>query len=157
MKRAYSPEAESLIRHHINHITKLEFMPAFTAGFNQSFTLANISSAFRGAGLVPHQLDAVLPKLDVQLRKPTPAALPEAVWEGRTPSDVRELKAQSSLIRDRDRPYNSSSPASTIEAIKQLKKGAEVMRDHIASLERTNEAVTTPKQRKGSGFGSMEC
>ncbi len=53
LKRAYSREVESLIRHHINHITKLEFLPAFKAAFDQSFTLANISSAFRGAGLVP--------------------------------------------------------------------------------------------------------
>jgi hypothetical protein len=27
-KRAYSREIEALIRHHINHITKLEFLPA---------------------------------------------------------------------------------------------------------------------------------
>jgi hypothetical protein len=46
LKRAYSCEAESLIRHHINHITKLEFLPAFKAAFYQSFTSANICSAF---------------------------------------------------------------------------------------------------------------
>jgi hypothetical protein len=34
LKRAYSREVESLIRHHINHITKLEFLPAFKAAFN---------------------------------------------------------------------------------------------------------------------------
>jgi hypothetical protein len=31
LKRAYSREIEALIRHHINHITKLEFLPAFKA------------------------------------------------------------------------------------------------------------------------------
>ncbi|KAF1928545.1 DDE-domain-containing protein, partial [Didymella exigua CBS 183.55] len=46
LKRAYSREIEALIRHHINHITKLEFLPAFKAAFNQSFTSANICSAF---------------------------------------------------------------------------------------------------------------
>jgi hypothetical protein len=80
LKRAYSREVESLIRHHINHITKLEFLPAFKAAFSRSFTSANICSAFRGAGLVPLQPDAVLSKLDVQLRTPTPLeALPEAL------------------------------------------------------------------------------
>ena len=93
MKRAYSREVEALIRHHINHITKLEFLPAFKAAFNRAFTPTNICSAFRGAGLVPLQPDAVLSKLDVQLRTPTPAALPEALWEARTPRNVRALEA----------------------------------------------------------------
>ncbi|USP81205.1 hypothetical protein yc1106_08479 [Curvularia clavata] len=75
LKRAYSREVESLIRNHINHITKLEFLPAFKAAFDRSFTPANICSAFRGAGLVPLQPEAVLSKLDVQLRTPTPPAV----------------------------------------------------------------------------------
>jgi hypothetical protein len=155
LKRAYSREVESLIRHHINHITKLEFLPAFKIAYDRSFTSANICSAFRGAGLVPLQPDAVLSKLDVQLRTPTPADLPEALWEARTPSNVRELEAQSALIRDRVRRHKSSSPASIIEAISQLKKGAEVimlsaelMRDQIASLEKANKAASARKQRK---------
>ena len=146
---------ESLIRHHINHITKLEFLPAFKAAFDRSFTLANICSAFRGAGLIPLDPDAVLSKLDIQLRTPTPAALPEAPWEACTPSNVRELEAQSTLIRERVRRHKSSSPASIIQAIDQLKKGAEVimlsaelMRDRITSLERANEAASKQKQRK---------
>jgi hypothetical protein len=60
LKRAYSREIETLIRHHINHITKLEFLPAFKAAFKRSFTTANICSAFRGAGLVPLQSETVL-------------------------------------------------------------------------------------------------
>ena len=75
LKRAYSREVEALIRHHINHITKLEFLPAFKVAFDRAFTTANICSAFRGAGLQPLQPDAVLSKLDVQLRTLTPAAL----------------------------------------------------------------------------------
>ena len=149
LKRAYSREIESLIRHHINHITKLEFLPAFKAAFDRSFTSANICSAFRGAGLVPLQPDVVLSKLDVQLRTPTPAALPEAHWEAKTPSNVRELEAQSTLISDRIQRHKNSSPALIIQAIGQLKKGAEVimlsaelMCDQITNLERANEAHT---------------
>jgi hypothetical protein len=155
LKRAYSREVESLIRHHINHITKLEFLPAFKAAFSQLFISANICSAFRGARLVLLQSDAVLSKLNVRLRTPTPAALPEALWKARTPSNVRELEAQSTLIRDRVQRHKSSSPVSIIEAINQLKKGAEVvmlsaelMRDRIASLEQANEVASARKQRK---------
>jgi hypothetical protein len=59
------------------------------------------------------------------------------------------------LIRDCVRQHKSLSPASIIEAIDQLKKGAEVMmllaelmRDRIASLEKANEAALKRKQRK---------
>jgi hypothetical protein len=156
LKRAYSREVESLIRHHINHITKLEFLPAFKIAFDRSFTSANICSAFRGAGLVPLQPETVLSKLDVQLRTPTPpAATTEALWEARTPSNVRELEAQSSLIRERVHQHKSSSPASIIEAINQLKKRAEViilsaelMKERIASLERANKAASKQRERK---------
>jgi hypothetical protein len=79
LKRAYSQEIEALILHYINHITKLEFLPAFKAAFTRSFTATNICSAFRGAGLVPLQPDIVLLKVDVQLRTPSPVALAEAL------------------------------------------------------------------------------
>jgi hypothetical protein len=117
LKRAYSREIESLIRNHINHITKLKFLPAVKAAYDRSFTPANIRSAFQGAGLVPYQPDAVLSKLDVQLRTPTPPALTDVLWEARTPGNVRELEAQSTLIRERVRKHKSLSPASIIEAI----------------------------------------
>jgi hypothetical protein len=155
LKRAYSHEVEALIRHHINHISKLEFLPAFKVAFTRAFTTSNICSAFRGAGLIPYEPDVVLSRLDVQLRTPTPPTLVEALWEARTPSNVRELEAQSTLIRKRVQRHKSSSPASIIEAINQLKKGAEVMmlsaelmRDRITSLEKANEAASKRKQRK---------
>lgn len=80
LKRAYSREIEGLVRHHINHInhiTKLEFLPAVKAAYDRSFTPANIQSAFQGSGLIPHQPDVVLSKLDVQLRTPTPPTVVE--------------------------------------------------------------------------------
>jgi hypothetical protein len=42
---------------------------------------------------VPLQLDTVLSKLNVQLRTLSLATLLEALWEARTPSNVRKLKA----------------------------------------------------------------
>jgi hypothetical protein len=138
-----------------NHITKLEFLPAFKAAFKRSFTSANIYSAFRGAGLIPLQPDVILSKLDMHLRTPTPTALPEAPWEAKTPSNVHKLKAQSTLIHNRVRRHKSSSPASIIQAISQLKKRAEVIillakliRDRITSLERANKAASKQRQRK---------
>ncbi|KAI1676078.1 DDE superfamily endonuclease [Pyrenophora tritici-repentis] len=76
LKRACSREVESLIRHHI----KLEFLPAFKAAFDRSFTPANIRSAFRSTGLVPPQQDVFLSKLNIKLRtSTTPTTLVEAL------------------------------------------------------------------------------
>jgi hypothetical protein len=59
------------------------------------------------------------------------------------------------LIRNRIRQHKSSLPASIIEALNQLKKGAQVlvllaelMRDWIAGLERANAAASERRQRK---------
>jgi hypothetical protein len=116
---------------------------------------ANIYSAFQGAGLGPLLTDVVLSKPDLQLCMPTPEALLEASWEAKTRSNIHELEAQSTLIHDCVQQHESSSPASIIQAIGQLKKGAEVMmlsaelmRNRIASLERANEAASKRRQRK---------
>ena len=79
LKRAYSRKVERLMRNHINHITKLEFLPAFMVAYSQAFTEKNIRSAFQATGIVPYAPDAILSRLDVRLRTPTPASLPEAV------------------------------------------------------------------------------
>lgn len=102
LKRAYSREIESLVQHQINHITKLEFLLAIKAAYDRSSTLGNIQSTFRGAGLVPLHPDVVLSKLNVQLRTPTPPAalIDAAYWKARTLSNVYELEAQSTLIRE---------------------------------------------------------
>jgi hypothetical protein len=72
---------------------------------------------------VPHQPDAVFSKPDVEIRTTTLAALTEALWEARTPSNLRELDAQSPLIRERVRRNKSSSPASIFKAIQPTQEG----------------------------------
>jgi hypothetical protein len=99
LKKAYGRQIEDLARNHINHITKLEFLPAFKAALDNSFTKSNICASFQGAGLVPLDPEAVLSKLDVMLRTPSPAAV-EAQWESRKLSNSLELGSQSALIRN---------------------------------------------------------
>jgi len=73
LKRAYSRQIKTFIKAHINHITKVEFFLAFTAAYKESITAENCQAGFRGTGLVPFSLQAVLSKLDVKLRTPTPS------------------------------------------------------------------------------------
>lgn len=153
-----------MIRDYINQFTKLVFLPAFYGAYKQSITEENICASFRGSGLLLHDLEAVLSKLDVKHRTPTPPAPEVTLWEAKTPSNASELGAQSTLTRDRVRRHKSSPPASIIAALDQLKKGAEVMgheatrmRDRIARLEKANEAVTTRKrERKKKKGGEVD-
>jgi len=46
LKRAYGAQISSLVRDHINHITKLKFLPAFYAAYQQSITKNNICVSF---------------------------------------------------------------------------------------------------------------
>jgi hypothetical protein len=101
LKRAYSYKVKALIRHYINYISKLKFLLAFKVAFTRVFITSNIYLAFRGVGLIPYEPDVVLLRLDMQLRTPTLPTLVEALWEAQTLSNVRKLKAQSTLIRKR--------------------------------------------------------
>ena len=72
LKRVYSDEISALARSHIHHINKETFLPAFKATFSKVFTVENVRAGFRGAGLVPHNPEVVLSKLNVRLRTLTP-------------------------------------------------------------------------------------
>jgi hypothetical protein len=68
LKQAYSDEINSLSQYSTKKIKKEAFLPAFKAAFEKSITKENICAGFRGAGLVPHNLEAVISKLNVVLR-----------------------------------------------------------------------------------------
>src|SRR5579862_9106909 len=75
LKKAYGKQVEHMIRNGINHITKLEFLPALRAAIEITFTPSNIKGGFRGVGLVPFDPEVVISKLDIQLRTPTPSPI----------------------------------------------------------------------------------
>jgi len=120
LKEAYSRKVVELTRYYINYITKLEFLPAFKAAFQQSFTSSNIRRAFEGSGLVPFKPEAILSKILKGLagvHTPPEQVLPDAPWESQTPSNARELEAQSALLREKIRRRVSSTPPSIIDVV----------------------------------------
>ena len=101
LKQAYGQQIESLIRTHISHVTKLEFLPAFKQAFENAITSKNICGGFRGSGLVPFCPDVVLSQLDIKLRTPTPPAFEDISWEPKTPQNPTELASQTKLLKGR--------------------------------------------------------
>lgn len=155
LKRAYREETRGLANSHIEHIDKKAFLASFIEVFDSSFSEKNIQSSFKATGIVPHNPEAVLSKLEVKPRTPTPSAPGGTPWEAKTPSNAHEIEAQSTLIRNRIQRHKSSSPASIIDMLDQLKKSAHMMAHsqallaaQVTRLEKANKAASERKQRK---------
>jgi hypothetical protein len=125
LKRRYSNEISVLACNHAHHISKEDFLPAFRAAYDKTFSMENICAGFRAAGLVPHNLDVVLSKLDVRLRTPTPPPPDTVAWEAKTLSSACKIEAQVMLIQKRMQKRPGSSSSSIHEQVRQLSKGAQ--------------------------------
>jgi hypothetical protein len=155
LKHSYSDGISVLARNHVHHISKETFLPAFKAAYEQTFTEDNARAGFRGAGLVPFNLEAVLSKLDVRLRTPTLPQQDNVAWEAKTPRNAREIEAQLTLIRQRMQRRSGSSASSLDEKVAQLTKGAQqiahnmvLVQEQIGRLQDAIEASTKRKSRK---------
>ena len=99
LKRKYGDSILGLARNRTSYISKETFLLAFKAAFEQSITKENIQAGFRGAGLVLHNPQAVLSKLNVVVQTPKQSPRRADAWEAQTPHNAREVEAQSTLIR----------------------------------------------------------
>ena len=135
LKRRYSDEISALARNRIHFISKETFLQAFKPAFEQSLTVENIKAGFRGAGLVPHNPEAVLSKLDVRLQTPKSSPPRQGAWEAQTPRNAREIEAQATLIRQRIQNRPGSSASSLDEKIYQLSKGAQQIAHNMVLLQ----------------------
>jgi hypothetical protein len=79
LKRAYSDEISSLARYSTKKIKKEAFLLAFKAAFKKAIIKENICAGFRGARLVPYNLEAVILKLNVVLCTLTPLKLEDTL------------------------------------------------------------------------------
>jgi hypothetical protein len=155
LKQAYGRQAEQLMRNHITHISKLEFLLCFKRAFDAAITSSNVQGGFRGAGLVPFDPDRVIMGLDVQLRTPSPPLPSIEPWQSQTPSNTIELGSQSTLVKQRIQRHIDSSPTSMVEAFEKVLKGAAIIahklvlaQQRIAELEAANKAASQRKSRK---------
>jgi hypothetical protein len=139
---------------YINHITKVEF---FTA-YQQSITVQNAQAGFRRAGLVPFDPEAVISKLDVKLRTPTPTGPPSAEtdpWASQTPHNPTEALSQTTLVKDRIALYQGSSPTPIFATVAALAKGTEILAHQntllaaeVHTLRKANEALSKLRRAK---------
>ncbi|ELQ41143.1 hypothetical protein OOU_Y34scaffold00300g4 [Pyricularia oryzae Y34] len=158
LKRAYGQEINNFIRAHINNISKVEFFLAFVAAYEVSMTKDNMAGGFRGAGLVPYNPEAVISKLDIKIRTPSPKepTFPTTEsWVSQTPHNPTEAICQSTLVKTRISRHQNSSPSPIFEAVKQLAKGLEsiahrttLLEAENRSLRKANEALSKRRRAK---------
>jgi hypothetical protein len=72
LKKSYGRQIEDLMRQQYTYVTKEDFIPVFRAVFQESLTESNVQGGFRGARLVPFDLERVISALDLKLRTLTP-------------------------------------------------------------------------------------
>ena len=160
LKKTYGAEIEHFIKAQITHIAKPDFFVAFKAAFHRTFTRENVLGGFRGAGIVPYDPQAVLSKLDVRLRTPTPPGSANGMpqpWVSKTPQTATEALSQSNLIKDQVARHQGSSPTPILASVDQLTK-ATVAANHkltlmaadIKVLREANEALSKRRRAKRS-------
>ena len=160
LKRAYGRELEMFIKAHVNHITKVEFFLALHTAYQRAMTKENIKAGFRGAGLIPFNPEAVISKLDVKVRTPTPTGAPPAdtdPWVSQTPHNPTEAISQSELVQTRISGHQGSSPTPIFNAVTQMAKGMEAMAHSVTlltaenhTLRKANEALSKRRRAKKS-------
>lgn len=158
LKKMYGKELEAFIKAHIHHITKTEFFIAFKAAHIRTFTNENVLAGFQGSGLVPYNPEAVLLKLDIKLRTPTPTGNPPLEadpWVSQTPHNPAEAISQSAFVRNRITNYQGSSPTSIFAAVEQMVKGTELIAHGLTlfqaraqTLEEANKALSKRRRAK---------
>jgi hypothetical protein len=158
LKRLYGRQLEDYIKAYITHITKIEFFIAFKAAHLRTFSVENIKAGFRGAGLVPFDPQAILSKLDIKLRTPTPTGppLPSAdPWVSRTPRNPIEAVSQSIYVKTRIANHQGSSPTRLFTAVGHLSKGVETLahmvtlqQEELRYLRSANEGLSKRRRAK---------
>lgn len=130
-------------------------MPAFRIAFDKAITTENILAIFRSAGLVPHDPERVLSKLEVVLRTPTPPLPEDTPWESKTPATIKEMEAQSTLVRERIQRHRESPISPLLQAVDSLTKGMAVIGHNsllqareLAGLQKSIDALTEQRSRK---------
>ncbi len=147
LKQAFSKQNQNLIKNHIFHINKEDFLSSFYTAFLASFTRSNIQAGFRGSGLYPFDPEAVLSQLEPVLRSPN-LPLSEESWCTKTPSNTQEVVKQATLIKKRLERHQGSSPTPIYEADSSPPDGTELRHaNQVANTVVRESTLQTPVKR----------
>ena len=106
---------------------------------------------------MPFDPEAVISKLDIKLRTPTPTGPPPSLdpWVSQTPCNPAEAISQSEFVRNRITTHQGSSPTTIFSAVLKMAVGNDsmahrltLMEDRVKTLEKANEALSKRRRAK---------
>ena len=107
-------------------------------------TEENVQGGFRGAGLVPFDLEKVISQLDLRFKTPTPPTSRPGTaqsWVSKTPNNLIEANSQSTFLKNRVIDHPGSSPTKSLIAIDHIDKGMKVAMHGMALLKAENQKL----------------
>ncbi|KAJ8064857.1 hypothetical protein OCU04_007166 [Sclerotinia nivalis] len=130
-----------------------------------------MKAGFRGTGLIPFDPQAILSKLDIRIRTPTPSFIDLNYWVSQILHNPTEALLQSTLVKSRMVYHQSSSSTSIFETVlaltkstkrlaykntllntknRILRKANEVLSKHrrIKKIQLRNEGILTEQKTK---------
>lgn len=147
LKKAYSRQIESKMRLSNNHITKVEFLPAFHIAHQQAMTAETILAGFAATGLVPFNPERVIQNLDTVIQStPSPSKGSQSSWESKTPKTFPKIKKQAALIQKERRKQRRSSASPSDQHFTRLLKGFKTAVHDRAILMAKNASLRAENQ-----------
>jgi len=144
LKQAYGRQLEDLMRGHVSHVSKLEFLCTFREAFASAMTPENLRAGFAKTGLVSHNPEKVLCVLNGQVRTPSPpnkCGSTARHWVSQTPRNTLEAASQSKLIKNRIASHLGSSPTPMLDAVDQFAKGTTAIMHEVTLLRAENSSL----------------
>jgi hypothetical protein len=113
-----------------HHIDKHDFLKAYPAARQQVFTIQNIQSGFRAAGILPFDPEEVLKELNIQITTPTPPQSRGGTSTSssmiNTPHTVRNLHKKVSSVKRLLIQGNQTPGTPSKRVLDELIKGCEL-------------------------------
>lgn len=143
LKKAYSKRIQRLGMVGYHYLIKEDFLPEFSPAYEAAFTSSTIQGAFRGSGLLPLDPQAVLSKLTLRYKTPTPPPPCSSSDLQNTPQNPRQIQKHTSKIKDKVIRYHGSSPTSILDAVDKLSKGFQQSQAAITLLQAEHNNMKT--------------
>lgn len=163
LQKAYGKQVDRLVRFGNVAIHKGNFLPMLVEARTATYTQKNILSAWRGAGLIPHNPRHVLDKLTHGPAPPKTLA-PDPPLEPPTPRNTAELHRQvrqaTLRLRSKNAELNRAELASLIERLERFALAADKDRElERRTLQQWQEvqrlAVKVDKREIGRSRGKI--
>ena len=149
LKRSYGQVVDRWMRAGIDHVDKLAFLDNYPEARSVAFTSETIRNSFSAAGLLPYCPAAVLDKIDIRIRTPTPpTSRGSSSYAPQTPTNPRQLLRQASSIKSGLKQRSKSPPSPIKTALEQVFKGCEIAMHNAAFLARQNEYLRAANEKK---------